>query len=239
MNQSIVLIEHHSEPHDDRASVHLMRKGFSLDWRAPHIGDDLDMSLENVAGSIIFGGAQSVSDQNIYPFLIREIEWINKCIANDIPLLGLCLGGQLIAHALGATIRPHDAGIHEFGYYPISPTADSNNFLSRPLYVMQAHYEGFDLPNEARLLASGANYPNQAFMFGQSTYGFQFHPECTLSTLRRWQASDWAPWNYPGSQTKEQQDNLSASHNDSVHTWFINFLDSLFLPRQASTYPLD
>ena len=64
MKQRIILIEHHSEPHDDRASAHLMDRGFSLDWRAPHNGDDLDIPLLNVAGSIIFGGAQSVSEQD-------------------------------------------------------------------------------------------------------------------------------------------------------------------------------
>ena len=97
---------------------------------------------------------------------------------------------------------------------------------------MQAHYEGFDLPNEARLLASGANYPNQAFMFGQSTYGFQFHPECTLSTLRRWQTSDWAPWNRPGAQTKKQQDALATLHDGPMRDWFLKFVEKLFEPPQ-------
>jgi GMP synthase (glutamine-hydrolysing) len=160
------------------------------------------------------------------------MRWIDRCLENDIPLLGLCLGGQLIAHALGAKVGPHDAGLHEFGYYPIRSVDTEEHFLSGELYVMQCHYQGFELPEGARLVAQGISYPNQAFAFGKNTYGLQFHPECTLTTLARWQNSDWAPWGQPGAQTKDQQDTLAALHNGPMRDWFLNFVEKLIQPLQ-------
>ena len=98
---------------------------------------------------------------------------------------------------------------------------------------MQCHYHGFELPEGARLLAQGNTYPNQAFSYGENAYGLQFHPECTLATLQRWQASDWAPWNRPGAQARKQQDTLATLHDGPMHDWFINFLEKLFEPPQA------
>ena len=155
MGKRILLIEHHPEPHDDRASAHLAELGFELDWRHPWNGDDLETSLDDLAGSVIYGGAQNVDQQDQYPYLAAEMRWIDRCLENDIPLLGLCLGGQLIAHALGAKVGPHDAGLHEFGYYPIRSVDTTEHFLSGELYVMQCHYHGFELPEGARLLARG------------------------------------------------------------------------------------
>ena len=235
MDKRIVLIEHHAEPRDDRASAHLTALGFELDWREPWNGDSLETSLDNVAGSVIYGGAQNVDQQEEFPYLVNEMRWIERCLENDIPLLGLCLGGQLIAHTLGARVGPHEAGLHEFGYYPIKGVDKIEKFLSGQLYVMQCHYHGFEIPAGARLLAEGTTaYPNQAFAYGENTYGLQFHPECTLTTLKRWQNSNWAPWHQPGSQTKEQQDALAALYDGPMHNWFIQFLMSLFLPTKNS-----
>ena len=138
------------------------------------------------------------------------------------------MGGQLIAHALGAKVGPHEEGLQEFGYYPISPVNVGQDFLPKELYVMQCHQQGFDLPSGAQLLAQGDSYPNQAFRFGKSAYAFQFHPECTLSILHRWQNSEWAPWNKLGTQTREEQNALALQHDPLMHRWFINFLNSLF-----------
>ena len=216
MRNRIVVIEHHPEQKDDRASQHLSAMGFDLDWRKPWQGDDLSITIDDIAGSVIYGGIQNVSQRETYSYLKTEMHWIDRCLRHNIPLLGICLGGQLIAHTLGAAVRPHDDGLLEFGYYPIQPTDTSHKFLSGELYVMQCHEQGFELPPGAQLLARGITYPNQAFSYGEHTYGLQFHPECTKTILERWQTSDWAPWNKPGVQTKEQQDALAelyASHH--------------------------
>jgi GMP synthase (glutamine-hydrolysing) len=202
--------------------------GFKLDWRAPWKGEDLTTSLHDIAGSVIYGGLQNIDQKNQYEYLNTEIRWIDRCLKNNIPLLGICLGGQLIAHTLGARVAPHDKGLQEFGYYPISPGNAAEGFLPGELHVMQCHEQGFDLPTGALLLAKGENYPNQAFSYGDFVYGLQFHPECTRTTLKRWQSSEWAPWNRPGVQNQEQQDTLAALHDGPMHDWFLCFLQSLF-----------
>ena len=228
MRNRIVVIEHHPEQKDDRASQHLSAMGFDLDWRKPWQGDDLSIAIDDIAGSVIYGGIQNVSQRETYSYLKTEMHWIDRCLRHNIPLLGICLGGQLIAHTLGAAVRPHDDGLLEFGYYPIQPADTSHKFLSGELYVMQCHEQGFELPPGAQLLARGITYPNQAFSYGEHTYGLQFHPECTKTILERWQTSDWAPWNKPGVQTKEQQNALSELYDSQMNDWFRKFLGSLF-----------
>ena len=228
MPNRIVIIEHHPELKDDRASQHLSAMGFELDWRKPWQGDDLSIAMDDVAGSLIYGGVQNVDQHEQFRYLTTEMRWIDRCLKHNIPLLGICLGGQLIAHTLGAAVGPHDKGLREFGYYPIQPVDTSDKFLSEELHVMQCHEQGFELPSGADLLARGITYPNQAFSYGEYTYGLQFHPECTKTILERWQTSDWAPWNKPGVQTKEQQDTLAELHEVPMNDWFLNFLDSLF-----------
>ena len=228
MRNRIVIIEHHPELKDDRASQHLSAMGFKLDWRKPWQGDNLSIAMDDVAGSLIYGGVQNVDQHEQFRYLTTEMRWIDRCFKHNIPLLGICLGGQLIAHTLGAAVRPHDKGLREFGYYPIQPVDTSDKFLSEELHVMQCHEQGFELPSGARLLARGITYPNQAFSYGECAYGLQFHPECTQTILKRWQTSDWAWWNKPGVQTKEQQDTLAELHEGPMNDWFLNFLDSLF-----------
>ena len=228
MRNRIVIIEHHPELKDDRASQHLSAMGFELDWRKPWQGDDLSIAMDDVAGSLLYGGVQNIDQHEQFRYLTTEMRWIDRCLKHNIPLLGICLGGQLIAHTLGAAVRPHDKGLREFGYYPIQPVDTSDKFLSEELHVMQCHEQGFELPSGADLLARGTTYPNQAFSYGEYTYGLQFHPECTKTILERWQTSDWAPWNKPGVQTKEQQDTLAELHEAPMNDWFLNFLDSLF-----------
>ena len=228
MRNRIVIIEHHPELKDDRASQHLSAMGFELDWRKPWQGDDLSIAIDDVAGSLIYGGVQNVDQHEQFRYLTTEMRWIDRCLKHNVPLLGICLGGQLIAHTLGAAVGPHDKGLREFGYYPIQPIDTSGKFLSEELHVMQCHEQGFELPSGADLLARGITYPNQAFSYGEYTYGLQFHPECTKTILERWQTSDWAPWNKPGVQTKEQQDTLAELHEVPMNDWFLNFLDSLF-----------
>ena len=153
---------------------------------------------------------------------------MRQCIARRIPTLGICLGGQVIAHALCATVAPADHGHHEFGYHPIYPTAAGRAYFPNRLFVTQAHYHGFAVPTGADLLATGDVYPHQAFRYGETTFAFQFHPEVTLAGLKRWQDAPWAPWDQPGAQSRAEQDALAARHDDAQHRWFTGFLETLF-----------
>lgn len=235
MAKRVVLIEHNDPPYDDRASVWLAERGFELDRRRPYAGDSLGEPDGSVAGTIIYGGPQSVPGNERQPFVRDEARWIEDCVRKDIPTLGLCLGGQMIARALGAEVRPGANGYHEFGYYPLYPTAEGRSLFPEELYVTQAHFHEFMLPDGAVLLARSALYPHQAFQYGDTTFAFQFHPECTVEGFRRWQESEWAPWGVPGVQSREQQDALAAEHDRAQHVWFCNFLEKLFGRRGRDT----
>jgi len=153
MARRITLITHEISHKDDRASDHLARLGYELDWKAPFNGDVLGEVTSNVAGTIIYGGGKNVSDIPGLPFMPDEIRWIKTCMQKNLPVLGICLGAQLIAHILGAEVGPHPDGWQEFGYYPIEPTAEGRNFLPETLYMTQSHSHQFQIPKGARRLA--------------------------------------------------------------------------------------
>ncbi len=231
MTQKIILVEHHDEPRDDLASTFLPKLGFNLECCQPFAGQSLPDVEEDTAGIVITGGAANVDQMDRYPYLRDEAQWIEQCLGKDIPTLGLCLGSQLLAHVLGAPVEPHDDGAQEFGLYEIKATDDERQFVPDDFFAVQFHSRGFEVPESAELLAAGDIFPNQAFRYGDNVLGTQFHPECTLDILRRWQALDVAPWQAPGVQAREEQDRLAASHLKNVEHWFEKLLGDFFTPR--------
>ena len=184
------------------------------------------------------GGPFSVFAEQEHPFLREEHRWISQCIEQEVPLLGICQGAQSIAYVLGAEVGPPASGLHEFGYYELTPTAAGADFMPAPIHAAQAHFHTFALPEGATLLASSELYPNQAYRYGTTTYGVQFHPEVTIEGFRRWQASDWAAYGKPGAQTRAEQDVLMLEHDAAQATWFYGFLEQLFGSVRADPEPL-
>ncbi len=228
MARRVVLIKHEDGPADDRAATWLAAQGFELDWRAPYAGDTLEAPDGGVAGTVLYGGPQDIPEIDRHPFLAEEARWVERCLRQGIPVLGLCLGGQVLAHALGAAVGPGPEGLHEFGYYPLFPTEAGRAVIPEGLVVAQAHFHEFAVPEGAVLLARSALYPHQAFRYDGNAFGFQFHPEITVEGFRRWQDADWAPWDEPGVQPRAEQDAAAARHDPAQHAWFLGFLDGLF-----------
>lgn len=229
MTRRIVLITHNESPKDDRVSARLAALGHALDWRRPYAGDELGEPDETVAATVLYGGGEPDDARDWhcdrFPFIAAETAWVRACMAKHIPTLGICLGGCIISHALGAAIGPPDHGLHEFGYYPLIVTAEGRAEIPDGLIVTEAHYHGFGLPAGAVRLAASEAYPNQAYRHGETTYAFQFHPEVTPEGFRRWREVDGAPWGKPGAQTREQQDALCAAHDPAQAEWIEGFLD--------------
>lgn len=230
MSRRIILIRHGDDPPDDRAYRWLARNGYEPQVVKPFAGEALPDSTDGIAGSIVYGGRYPAYETERYPFLNRENEWIDRCMGEGVPLLGICLGAQMIASRLGADVGPSPDGWHEFGCYEITPTEAGRDILPEPIHVTQAHFHTFSMPDDAEHLATSALFANQAFRVGERIYGVQFHPEVTMDGFRRWQDVMRANYGKPGVQTRAEQDDLLARHDARQGDWFHGFLARLLAP---------
>jgi GMP synthase (glutamine-hydrolysing) len=148
-----------------------------------------DFRPSSVAALVVMGGPMNVDQTDRYPGLAIEVDWIRAAIAAELPVLGICLGSQLLAAALGANV--YAGNTKEIGWYPIHLTdvASTDPVVSvcRPEeMVFQWHGCTFDLPAGAVRLASSELYPNQAFRYSRSAYALQFHLETTAEMIATW-----------------------------------------------------
>ena len=141
--------------------------------------DDLDLL-------IIMGGPMSVNDEADHPWLAAEKQFIRSAIENDKAVIGICLGAQLIAGAMGAAVYPNRE--KEIGWFPIAGEmtdgAEESFLFPQELLVFHWHGETFDLPDGAMRLAGSTACENQAFQLGRRVIGLQFHLETTPDTAR-------------------------------------------------------
>jgi GMP synthase (glutamine-hydrolysing) len=132
----------------------------------------------------VMGGPMSVNDGERFSWLDPEIELVAEAIHTGKTVLGVCLGAQMIAKALGAKVYPGTQ--KEIGWYPVQKTRDASAIFDGIPDVFTAfhwHGETFDLPAGATLLASTQATPRQAFAYGESVLGLQFHIEATSSSV--------------------------------------------------------
>ncbi len=134
---------------------------------------------------IVMGGPMSANDEKAFPWLIKEKEFLRQCIRLGKSVLGICLGAQLIASALGA--RVYRNRYKEIGWFPVQgiPSSDRLCFRFPPTFeAFHWHGETFDLPSGAVCLAKSEGCANQAFQLGRSVMGLQFHLETTPASAR-------------------------------------------------------
>ena len=227
MGDTILLIDHPVGQREDRTCGILGGRGYRFEWCCPGKGDALPGTQADFAAVVVFGGTETLSvDENgdDKAYLRDEIAWIGRWVDSGQPLLGICLGGQLLARALGAPVKPHPAGLHEVGFVPVEPTPAADGFLGAPMHVYQWHQEGFEVPQEAELLARGSRFPNQAFRYGSNVYGIQFHPEVTPEMIARWNAEAGSGQARPGAHPRDRQLADVESFYTAMKIWYEGFL---------------
>ncbi|HZD03119.1 MAG TPA: type 1 glutamine amidotransferase [Actinomycetes bacterium] len=172
------------------------RAGVDLEVVAADLGEPVPARLDGATGLVVLGGTMGVADVAHHPHLEATMELIRGAAARGTPALGICLGGQLAAHALGGRAYRAAEGL-EFGWIDIELTQAGSTdpvvgALEERARVFAAHYDVFDPPPGAALLARGSDRPNQAFRLG-SVVGLQFHPEVDATLAAQWHAHARAP----------------------------------------------
>lgn len=143
---------------------------------------------DQVAGAVVMGGPMNVDEVDVHPELADEREWLVEALHRDMPLLGICLGAQLLARALGAEVRAGE--VPELGYAPVEILNSDDPILGAlapNTTVLHWHGDVFDLPEEAEYLARSERTEVQAFRRGNA-WGVLFHPESDLALLAAWLA---------------------------------------------------
>ncbi len=145
--------------------------------------------LDNLSHIVILGGPMNVYEEYRYPFLKDEDLFIKEAIQRGKSVLGICLGAQLIAKALGAKV--FKAPIKEIGWYDVSLTKIGSedplfSNLPKTFPVFQWHEDTFEIPTAGKLIATSNSIPHQAFRYGDNAYGLQFHFEVTREMITEW-----------------------------------------------------
>jgi GMP synthase (glutamine-hydrolysing) len=219
----VLVVLHQESSRPGRVGNALCALGHTLDIRRPRFGDALPETLDDHAGAVIFGCPMSANDSD--DFVRREIDWIEIPLREQRPFLGICLGAQMLAKQLGATVAPHPEGRAEIGYYPICPTAAGHALCPDwPAQVYHWHREGFDLPAGAELLAEGDDFPVQAMQYGNA-FGFQFHPDVTYAMMHCWTTRGCERMDSPGAHPAHRHFAERAVHDVIERAWLKNFVD--------------
>ena len=163
--------------------------GLSFRYVRGYAGEVVPLEIADAPGLIVMGGPMGVYERERYPFLGDEMRLIEQAVTAGVPVLGTCLGSQLLATVLGASVHPGAQA--EIGWYPIAQTdAGGEDPLWRVLpsrFVgLHWHSDVFDVPPGAVRLASSELTPCQAFRHGPSAYGILFHAEVTEAMVRDW-----------------------------------------------------
>ena len=185
------IIQNDAEVPPGLVGQELDRLGVTWTTVHPYRGEPFPR-IEATAAIIVLGGAMGANDDSKHPFLAELKAFLREIAGQDIPYLGICLGGQLLAAALGAGVT---SGVHvEKGTYSVMLTpegADDRLFrgIDREFVSFQWHNDNFAVPEGAVRLASSPGCPNQAFRVGTRVWGVQFHPEVDERIVREW--SSW------------------------------------------------
>lgn len=209
MAPNILVVQHSQLDPIGVLGEHLVRRGATLStWltetqAAPPSG--------NYAGLIILGGSMNAHEDQKFSHLRQTVDLVREFHRKEKPILGICLGAQLIARAFGSSVYPHR--VPELGFSPVFKVGENlsepwlNACSEKGISLMQWHFDTFELPVGAALLMTNDVCENQAYRISDNVYGFQFHFEVTPEIVMDWLAdkSDWVEKNYPRLDAKVEE----------------------------------
>jgi GMP synthase (glutamine-hydrolysing) len=211
-------------PHEILGTLNplLKRAGFRIRYINFGRHPDAQPSLEGYHGLVVLGGPMSVYNDHGFPHLVTEMKLIEDAMRRKLPVLGICLGAQLIAKTLGSPVYPNP--VKEIGWYDVNP---SEHARQDPLLVefrekekiFQWHGDTFDIPHSSVHLASSLTCGNQAFRCETNVYAFQFHLEVDEPMILRW------------LKVPENRKEISSLHGDidpnQIHAETFNYIERL------------
>jgi GMP synthase (glutamine-hydrolysing) len=182
---------------------------------------------------VMMGGPMSVNDEEMYPYIRREEILVRDFIAQDKKVLGICLGSQIIAKALGSRVYTGDE--KEIGWYDIDISMEGlgdkrmknlaanpqTGDISKKFKVFHWHGETFNIPDGAVKLASSELYPHQAFRYGRNTYAFQFHIEVKKTMIYGWLKNEAVDFKKIRDETEELYNIYNARAHKFYEVFFL------------------
>jgi GMP synthase-like glutamine amidotransferase len=232
MKMRLLMIQHVACEGPGLLEKEIINEGWELDIRCMDTsGTKLPDNLGDYQAFIILGGPMGAYEETRYPYLFKIQEFVREAVFKHIPTVGICLGGQLIARALGADVGPNP--IVEIGWSPVRllPEGGDNRLFSNMpsmFSVFQWHGDTFALPKGAVLLASGKACHNQAFVFANHIWALQFHLEVTPAMIASWSdiyANELVNYGGPGAPALLVLN--TQARWESMQPWREQFLSNL------------
>ncbi len=215
----VLIIQH--APHEHPAALRraLYTQGIPTRWIHPYRGQAYP-SAQEIGGFVSLGGPMSANDGAEHPWIEQECQLMLRCIEAELPSVGICLGAQMMARALGAVVERNEA--LELGWFPIELNTEG---LSDPILsgagptptVYHWHEDTFQLPAGAQLLARSLACPRQAYKLGEKTYGFQFHPEADHQLVLEWLGIEGVHEEILEIQNRHGSKTVQSSHAQRGH----------------------
>lgn len=187
MKNRILILTHGNNVWADNMESMFKDIGYTACIASIRHGDEFPTDIEEYAAIVIMGGVMGVYEIDSHPWLLNEMKELEKSLKLNIPMLGICLGSQILAHIHGGKVIKGNHGM-SVGFQPIS-VIEQDHIFGNELHniaVCKWHGDTFQIPESAVRLATSEPYPNQAVRFNNGIYGVQFHPEITPCRILKW-----------------------------------------------------